>query len=288
MNNIRLDREYVERSLLRRLDAWLALPETAGARLGGVVIQRSPHPEADVKEALKHSYHDCCSDSDITLIIRLPSGGSVTPADYMAHPGRLGITPDQYLGFLRTADSGIWRVVFRDGTRYDLGFEFICDDSLPAPELPAEPDRQDNPHWPMEKVDAFWFIMIQALGKLYRRDYLIGSHLANMLVNETLVQQMVFRDMERGTTHHRYGFSEALVWQQYEGRNPFVTGDAAFDGIADRLYAAALAYDQLTKGFYPAYEARSGLLVDIWRCYHENMAHAKIPDAHSAGAESIT
>jgi hypothetical protein len=91
-----------------------------------------------------------------------------------------------------------------------------------------------------------------------------------MCINETLVQQMVFRDLERGTTHHRYGYGEMLTYRKYEGQNRFATGDETFDMIADKLYAAALAYDESTKGFYPDYEARSGILFDIWQCYSEN------------------
>ena len=45
----------------------------------------------------------------------------------------------------------------------------------------------------IENINRFWFIQIQALGKLYRKDYLISSHLANMNCNETLVMQIVLR-----------------------------------------------------------------------------------------------
>ncbi len=46
--------------------------------------------------------------------------------------------------------------------------------------------------------------------------------------------------------------------------------DNTFDMIAGKIYATALAYDELTKHFYPDYETRSGILFDIWECYHEN------------------
>lgn len=268
MSRILLDREHVEASLHRCLDLLFALPEVEGIRLGGVVIGNNASRQADAKEALNRSYHDCYSDSDLTLLVRLP--GNIAPADYVNHPHRLGIHPDRCLGFLKTEDSGIYRFVLKDGTRYDLGFEFSRSGPLPEIAWEPEPERYNDPGWPMEKVDAFWFIMIQALGKLYRRDHLIGSHLANMCVNETLVQQMVFRDRAHGTTHHRYGFGEELLYRKYEGQNPFTTGGETFDLIAGRLYAAALAYDELTKGFYPEYEPRSSVLFDIWQCYHDN------------------
>ena len=270
MSKIQIDRDYVELSFLRYIDNLLSLPEIEGVKLCDVVIQNNESKEANVKEALSQSYHDCYSDSDISIIINLPTNSKITPWEYMKHPSRFGITPDKYLGFLKTVDSCIYRIIFKDGTRYDFGFEFRYDDSFKNVELQAEPERYSNPKWPIEKVDEFWFMMIQALGKLYRRDYLISSHLANINVNETLVQQMILRDIERGTNHHRYGYSEKLVYRKYEGKNKFVTGDETFDMIADKLYAAALAYDELTKEFYPEYKARSEVLFDIWQCYDEN------------------
>lgn len=269
MSKIRIDRDSAEFSLLRFIDNLLILPEIEGVKLCDIVIQNNEHMETNVKKAFDQSYHDCYSDSDIDIIVNLPPNSKVTPLEYVKHPGRLGITPDQYLGFFRTSDSGIYRIIFRDGTRYDMGFEFRYDDSFLDIELEKEPERYSNPKWPIEKVDEFWFVMIQALGKLYRRDYLIGSHLANMNINETLVQQMILRDVAHGTNHHRYGYSEKLTYRQYIGQNRFVTGDDTFDRIADKLYAAALAYDELTKEFYPEYQERSEILFDIWQCYHE-------------------
>ncbi|MBQ8878764.1 MAG: hypothetical protein IJ029_08560 [Lachnospiraceae bacterium] len=269
MCKIQIDRDFVEVSLLRYINQLLALPEIAGVKLRDIVIQNNEQKEEQLKEAVSKSYHDCYSDSDISIIVNLPTNSKVTPAEYMNHPGRFGITPDKYLGFIKTGDSGIYRIIFKDGTRYDFGFEFRYDDAYQDVELQNEPERYSNPKWPIEKVDEFWFVLIQALGKLYRKDYLISSHLANMCINETLVQQMILRDIKFGTNHHRYGYSEKLTYRKYEGQNMFVTGEETFDMIAGKLYAAALAYDDLTKVFYPDYETRSKILFDIWECYHE-------------------
>lgn len=270
MSRIQIDKDYVESSILRYIDSLLILPEISGVKLCDIVIQNNEHKEENLKKALSKSYHDCYSDSDIRIIVNLSPNGGITPAEYTKHPSRFGITPDQYLGFLKTEDSGIYRVIFKDGTRYDMAFEFVYDDSCPNIGLAHEPERYSNPEWPVDKIDAFWFIMIQALGKLYRHDYLISSHLTNMNVNETLVQQMVLRDIEKGTNHHRYGYREKITYRKYMGLNRFVTGDDTFDMIANKLYAAALAYDELTKQFYPEYEARSETLFEIWQCYHDH------------------
>lgn len=271
MSKILIDKDFVEISLLHYIDKLLALPEIEGVKLCGIVIQNNEHKEVILKEAVSRSYHDCYSDSDISIIVNLPTNTKVTPTEYMKHPSRFGITPDSYLGFVKTGDYGIYRIIFRDGTRYDFGFDFKYDDSYEDIEFEDEPERYSNPKWPIEKVDEFWFVLIQALGKLYRKDYLISSHLANVSINETLVQQMVLRDIKHGTNHHRYGYCEELIYRKFEEKNIFVTGDDTFDMIAKKLYAAALAYDDLTKYFYPDYESRSDMLFAIWKCYHENI-----------------
>ena len=66
------------------------------------------------------------------------------------------------------------------------------------------------------------------------------------------------------------------LYRKYEGQNIFVTGEETFDMIAGKLYAVALAYDDLTKEFYPDYEIRSDTLFAIWECYHENGKHRSL------------
>ena len=73
--------------------------------------------------------------------------------------------------------------------RYDFGFEFEYNDTAEFITLQTEEDKCNNPNWSIENVNRFWFVQIQALGKLYRKDFLISDHLANMNLNETLVQQ---------------------------------------------------------------------------------------------------
>ena len=124
-----------------------------------------------------------------------------------------------------------------------------------------------NPEWPAENISRFWFIQVKALGKLYRRDNLISAHLANMNCNDTLVMQMIMRDHEYGTDHHRYGYSEELEYLKDLENDPYRTDDPVFNRIADQLYAAALAYDRLAKYFYPDYRDRSGSFFALWDWY---------------------
>lgn len=270
MSHIHISRDYVESCLLAYVDELFLQPEISGVRLRDIVIQNDADKEVNLKAALDKSYHDCYSDSDISIIVNLPTNSAVSPKDYMECPDRLGITPDKYLGFCKNLDAGMYRIVFKNGIRYDFGFEFQYHDRFRQVELQKKPERYSNPDWPIEKVDEFWFVMVQALGKLYRKDYLISAHLANVNINETLVQQMILRDKAYGTNHHRYGYCEKLCYQIYECENPFLTGDETFDGIAGRLYGAARAYEELAREFYPEYEARCEVLLDIWGCYHES------------------
>ena len=82
-------------------------------------------------------------------------------------------------------------------------------------------DAYSNINWSLEKIYQFWFVQIQALGKLYRNDFLISSHLANSNINETFVQQMVLRDLKYHTNHHQYGDKEDLIYLKYTGQCPY-------------------------------------------------------------------
>ncbi|MBO4653077.1 MAG: hypothetical protein J5649_07160, partial [Lachnospiraceae bacterium] len=166
-------------------------------------------------------------------------------------------------------ENAMYRIIFRNGMRYDFGFEFTYADGASV-ELGEAPAYTENANWPLENIRRFWFVQIQALGKLYRRDYLIGAHLANMNCNETLVMQMVLRDVKYGTNHHRYGYSEESEYVKDLGRMPYQSVDATFERIADQLYAAALAYDRLVKEFYPDYRDNSGDLFALWDWYDRN------------------
>jgi hypothetical protein len=91
-----------------------------------------------------------------------------------------------------------------------------------------------------------------------------------MNCNETLVMQMVLRDLKYGTNHHRYGYAEEAEYVKELGRMPARSGDATFRRIADQLCAAALTYDRLAAEFYPAYKDQSADFFAIWECYDKN------------------
>lgn len=216
-------------------------------------------------DAMDACWHDGYSDVD--LLVRLRGNCPKTAAARLHWLRRIGVTEEQCLGYLAAEDSGACRVVFRDGFRYDITLEGTGGDG--CPEEASFCSDGEHPALPRAAVNRFWFVQVQALGKLYRQDYLIGRHLAHVQLNETLVLQMVQRDLQRGTNHHRYGNAEAAVYQQHQDKCPFRTGDKDFDQIADALCAAACAYDELVTAFYPDETPRTPVLMQLWQRYHE-------------------
>ncbi|MCR4599762.1 MAG: GNAT family N-acetyltransferase [Acetatifactor sp.] len=269
---IDLSKEKMEMALDAFLDRIFALPEIESAKVRDVVISREDK-ELSTRKAFEAGYHDCYSDVDLSVKVCLPKDGSITPEAYMKRIDRFGITQESALGYCFVPENCMYRIILKNGMRYDYGFEFefVEDAALTLEERSGE--KEDNPNWPMENINRFWFVQIQALAKLYRKDYLISSHLANVNCNETLVMQMVLRDLQYGTNHHRYGHSEALEYVKYLDKAPFQTEDPTFNRIADHLYAAALAYDRLAMKFYPEYQSRCGDFMKIWDCYHKAQAY---------------
>jgi hypothetical protein len=268
MPQITLTKDFMEESFMQFLGDIFKHPEILSVCVKKIVITRDTLNE-NGRKAFEAGFHDVYSDADIAVKVRLPKDGSVTPEEYLKRIDRFGISEDTALGWMFVPENNICRAVLKNGLRYDLEFGFVLDGDEPVDLGPYE-GEDNNPDWPLENINRFWFIEIQALGKLYRRDHLISSHLANMNCNETLVMQMIMRDRKYSTNHHRYGYSEQLDYVEDLGKVPYETEDQVFNRIADHIYAAALAYDRLAKHFYPQYKDRSGDLLAIWDAYEAN------------------
>ena len=263
---ISLSKESMESLFLQYLGEIFEHSEVRSACVKDVTISRETMSEAG-KKAFEACFHDLYSDIDISVTVVLPKNGSITPEEYMKRIDRFGVTSDTALGWMFVPVNHVCRIIFKNGMRYDFIFEFeYADDvSLNLENTAALID--ENKDWPADNIYRFWFIQVQALGKLYRKDHLISAHLANANCNDTLVMQMIMRDKQYGTNHHRYGYSEELEYVKDLGKVPYKTEDPAFNGIADKIYAAALAYDRLARHFYPQYRDRSGAFFDIWSWY---------------------
>ena len=278
-----LSRQIMESEFEKYIEKIFKLPEIKNAKVRDVIIDRD-YKDNTIKQAFDIGYHDCYSDIDLSIMVRLPKNGLISADEYMEQIDRFGVNEDTALGWAFVPENKMYRIIFKNGMRYDFGFDFECfDDDLLKTETKDGQENNSfienkiyaeaqNEHWPIENINRFWFVQIQALGKLYRKDYLISSHLANMNCNETLVMQMVLRDLKYGTNHHRYGYSEELEYVKYLGKSPYKTGDTTFNRISEHIYAAAFAYDKLAKGFYPEYKERSSILFEIWDYYHKSRA----------------
>lgn len=267
---MQINREIITKELDKLIDIIFTLPEVTAVKIRDVVMEKGENRTDKLEEAIEKSYHDCCSDVDLAVLVTLSSKDTVTTAEYMKRIDRFGINEEKCLGFCQVEVNNMYRVIMKNGMRYDFGFEFTYDEKADIVSFIPKEEEYNHPNWSRDNVNRFWFTQIQALGKLYRKDFLIGSHLANMNLNETLVQQMVLRDMKYGTNHHRYGYEEKLIYLKYKGMCPVKSGHDTFDLIADKLYSAALAYDELMKIFCPEYESRSENFFEIWKCYEEN------------------
>ncbi|MBE5957234.1 MAG: hypothetical protein E7254_00015 [Lachnospiraceae bacterium] len=261
-----MTKDNMEEAFLRYLEDIFQHPEIISAAVRDIVITRETRCEAG-KQAFEAGFHDIYSDIDLSVKVNLPKNGSVTPEDYMKRIDRFGVTKDTALGWMFVPINKMYRIIFKSGMRYDFGFDFVHEGEDPVV-LEPYATEEENANWPLDNINRFWFIQVQALGKLYRKDYLISSHLANMNCNDTLVMQMILRDIKYGTNHHRYGYSEELEYIKELGKTPYRTDDPTFNRIADHLYAAAISYDRLAKNFYPEYQNRSYDFFTIWDCYH--------------------
>ena len=262
-----INREIIKRELDSFIDNIFLLPEINCVRIRDVVIKKGVKRADKLEEAMDKSYHDCYSDVDLSVVVNISSKDTISPTEYMKHIARFGITADKCLGFCFVEENSMYRIIFKNGMRYDFGFEFEYDDNAELITFQPKEDEDDNPNWPIENVNRFWFVQIQALGKLYRKDFLISNHLANINLNETLVQQMVLRDMAHGTNHHQYGYEEKIAYMSNKYKCPIKTGNDCFNIIADKIYCAALTYDELTLLFYPKYKSRCSDFMEIWKSY---------------------
>lgn len=284
------------------------LPETYVVKAKGSVIGKADKKEEirdKVAAIVDESFHDRYSDIDFHVGVRLSPYGKVDAERYSAMRERYGLYRGACLGIVFVPENYMYRIVMRNGMRYDMGLDIIMDEQAPVldeeifsggqtrkvrEELPLGAKvyimgetrfgdgegKNGTGEITREEMDAdrFWFVQVQALGKLYRRDFLISDHLANMNLNETLVLQMQMRDIRYGTNHHRYGYSEKLEYLCYLEdlqRNPekclYHEENPVFNQIADKLFAAGAAYDALAKRQVMGYEERSGIFREIWEGY---------------------
>lgn len=266
---IKLSKDSFETNLGVFVDKLFTHPEIKCIKIKELEICRDNKNDT-IKSAVNKSYHDAYSDIDLCAVVELSAESKIMPDVYIKNIEHWGFPLEMIFGVCFVPENQLCRFVCKNGMRYDLKFAFEFQDDVPTITLKPIRQQNSNSNWPIENIYQFWFVQIQALGKLYRNDFLISSHLANSNINETFVQQMVLRDLKYHTNHHRYGDKEELIYLKYTGQCPYQTENIVFNKIADKLYSAALAYDELVTFFYPDYEPRSKNFFAIWKSYEEH------------------
>lgn len=203
---------------------------------------------------------DVWSDVDLAVLLD-PAADAASTAAWPALFGQpWALTRHQ------DEDLNVQRVVYTDGRRLDLvststptalpagrllhrrsatlwhpaPFPGVADSCLTAPQVSAVRDD----------VMGVRFTAALAVVKLARADLLIGFHLGLELVRCCLVQAMVLRDRDTGTSSHRFGGPRNEVVAQLEAVRQHAW--TAIGGIALVLEAVRV-YDELAVQLDPGY-----------------------------------
>lgn len=274
-----MDQSSLYQETQKMIKTLFSLPEINSVSIKGISI-----PSADAEEAIRmgveRSYHDRFSDVDIKVNMSVGHEELISPVPYFQkHFSRLRLG-NEVLGcsFSKNETAEVLRLCMNSGFRMDLLCTVDEDDGkgkLKGRDKIKDRIEDKAREGEAEKADNFWFIAVQALGKLYRRDYLIADHLVHMLLMETLVLQMEERDRRLNTNIHRYGGAEALVYrqagletQEAAAVKKWVEGqDETFRFIAGHLFQAIFAYDLLKKEENPNWRERRGAFLRIWQEY---------------------
>lgn len=145
--------------------------------------------DSDIEKGLEKCIHDKYSDIDIAI------HGDNCPIIQLKD---IGILEEDILGIKleKKENDSVIRLVQRNGIRYDI---ILYDINI---------EQIEKEIGSINKSEMF--IAILSLGKLMRNDYIISAHLAHMLCMNSLVEQMVERDIKYDTNFHRYGYKEKL------------------------------------------------------------------------------
>lgn len=284
-----INKETIEQNTLRFIETLFSLPEIEKVAIKDVIII-SPDDYNNIKKGLELCYHDVLSDVDFNVWLRLsPEDFHGDTPVYKNYFPRLGFK-NEIFGVLfvehtddETCKEGM-RICLKSGFRMDFTCFTRCDENSPSlPKLDLRTKtkiHQPQNIWPdldLDKANSFWFITIQALAKLLRRDYLISDHLSYVMLMECLVLQMEGRDNLYKTNFHRYGYAEQIAYNKINISNceKYMTDqDDTYNYIARNLCKAAICYDNLAAASNAFYQKRSNIFFDIWDCYLDSLKYS--------------
>jgi hypothetical protein len=259
------------------------LPEVEKVAIKDVVISSMEDGE-NIRQGLDLCYHDMYSDVDINAYLKLcPKDYHAETPVYKKHFYRLQLQDGIFgIAFVeRVNDKEGMRICLDTGIRIDFTCFCRCDkDAAELPQLQSKDEVKLQSEccyegkWGLDRANSFWFVAIQALGKLMRKDYLISSHLAHMLIQESLVVQMVMRDNQYNTNFHRYGYSEDLEYLLTEDNDSNIymhPDDETYNHIVRLLYQAVVSFDRLILQLNRCYISKQTLFFEIWDCYDKDI-----------------
>jgi len=227
-----------------------------------------------------HIQPDTWSDVDVTIVV----------ADGLLHsffPTTAWLAP---LGELYTFSqsshelTGTTRACFLDFRRLDCAFvqesDFakqaihseavrplfsrsqLVDDVLTKATLLSPPAPVVSREQFEQMANAFWFKGMLTTGKVMRNDLLIATHLALELMQDTCVLEMMLRDRELGTSHHREGgMGNTFIAQLNATRQPYTPL-----GILESVKQSSLLFETLAGRWSKDYHERRHPLL-AWISY---------------------
>ena len=111
IKKIELSKETMEKALDAFLDGIFALPEIESAKVRDVIITRKDR-ESTVRKAFEAGWHDSYSDVDLSVKVRLPKDGLVTPEAYVKRIDRFGVTQESALGYCFVPENCMYRIIY--------------------------------------------------------------------------------------------------------------------------------------------------------------------------------
>lgn len=125
----------------------------------------------------------------------------------------------------------------------------------PAPVISAEDfERMTN---------DFWFKGMLATSKVMRNDLLIAAHLALELIQDVCVLEMLLRDRQTGTSHHREGGRGNDFIAQLQATMPI---SYTATGILKIIKQSSILFDELAGQWSEAYREQRHPLLE-WIAY---------------------
>lgn len=169
---MKINQSIIEEELYKFLHIIFQLPEIASAKVRDIIVYKNDCNELlceKTRDMIDACYHDYLSDVDLSVEVRFNTNECITTTEYMKRIDRFGIDKSNILGIVFVEENMMYRIIFKNGIRYDFGFSFVYDDKVPLLNFDNIELEYDNTYWPMSNVNRFWFVQIQALAKLIER-----------------------------------------------------------------------------------------------------------------------